>query len=207
MADDAAFVQAIQANPWDDQLRLVYADWLEEQGDLRADFLRVEVELMKIPPDDGPYAKILSRLSALGADLSTDWVAAISRVAIENCGVTFRFRCPKRWEKLQTTDDPAVRFCETCRRQVFFCSSIHSAVNNAWSGRCVAVDRRLVRKVGDLDALRSLEAGLEDVLTGFQFDLTVDIDEFPSTPESAPSQGRGHFSLSGLWRRMWNRRG
>jgi uncharacterized protein (TIGR02996 family) len=33
MNDEAAFLQAMQTNPADNTLRLVFADWLEEQGD------------------------------------------------------------------------------------------------------------------------------------------------------------------------------
>jgi uncharacterized protein (TIGR02996 family) len=46
-----AFLQAICAKPEDDTPRLVYADWLEEQGDTdRAEFIRVQCELEKVPP-------------------------------------------------------------------------------------------------------------------------------------------------------------
>ena len=41
-----AFLEAITANPDDDGLRLVYADWLDDQGDVaRAEFIRVQIEL------------------------------------------------------------------------------------------------------------------------------------------------------------------
>jgi uncharacterized protein (TIGR02996 family) len=40
LTGEAAFVRAIEANPDDDGLRLVFADWLEEQGDLHADVIR-----------------------------------------------------------------------------------------------------------------------------------------------------------------------
>jgi uncharacterized protein (TIGR02996 family) len=45
MNDNQAFLQAIRANFDDDAVRLVYADWLEEQGDPRAEFIRVECAL------------------------------------------------------------------------------------------------------------------------------------------------------------------
>jgi uncharacterized protein (TIGR02996 family) len=47
MTSQAAFLQAIREDPADDALRLIFADWLEDQGDLslaaRAEFLRVQV--------------------------------------------------------------------------------------------------------------------------------------------------------------------
>jgi uncharacterized protein (TIGR02996 family) len=42
--DEDSFVSAIRASPKDEELRLVFADWLEDRGDPRADYLRAEVE-------------------------------------------------------------------------------------------------------------------------------------------------------------------
>jgi uncharacterized protein (TIGR02996 family) len=39
------FFEAILANPDDRSLPLVYADWLEERGDPRSEFLRLQAEL------------------------------------------------------------------------------------------------------------------------------------------------------------------
>ena len=44
---NADFLQAILADPDDDTPRLIYADWLEEQGDPRGEFIRVQCELAK----------------------------------------------------------------------------------------------------------------------------------------------------------------
>lgn len=41
------FLAAILADPFDDQPRLVYADYLDEQGDPRGEFIRVQCELAK----------------------------------------------------------------------------------------------------------------------------------------------------------------
>jgi uncharacterized protein (TIGR02996 family) len=45
MSDAAAFLAKIIAEPADDLPRLVYADWLDERGDPRGEFIRVQVEL------------------------------------------------------------------------------------------------------------------------------------------------------------------
>jgi uncharacterized protein (TIGR02996 family) len=47
MSDEAAFLNAILANPEDDAPRLVYADWLEERGD-------PATEPREPPADAGP---------------------------------------------------------------------------------------------------------------------------------------------------------
>ena len=49
MSDEAAFLAAIAAEPADDTRRLVYADWLDERGDPRGEYLRLELQLHEIP--------------------------------------------------------------------------------------------------------------------------------------------------------------
>ena len=53
MSERDAFLQAVCEHPEDDAPRLVFADWLEEHGDpARADFIRTQIELAKLSPDD-----------------------------------------------------------------------------------------------------------------------------------------------------------
>ena len=40
-----AFLQDIKQNPDDNTPRLIFADWLEENGDPRREFVRVQCEL------------------------------------------------------------------------------------------------------------------------------------------------------------------
>lgn len=50
MSDEAALLAAIIAHPDEDTHRLVYADWLQENGrEDRAEFIRVQVELASLP--------------------------------------------------------------------------------------------------------------------------------------------------------------
>jgi uncharacterized protein (TIGR02996 family) len=53
MTPDDAFLQAIIETPDDDTPRLVYADWLEDQGQPeRAEFIRVQIALATLPEAD-----------------------------------------------------------------------------------------------------------------------------------------------------------
>jgi uncharacterized protein (TIGR02996 family) len=45
MTEDEAFLQALLQTPDDDTPRLIYADWLEEQGDPRGEFIRLQCAL------------------------------------------------------------------------------------------------------------------------------------------------------------------
>src|SRR5262249_19063984 len=71
MNDEAAFLAAIQAAPEDGNLRLVYADWLEERGDVRGEYLRLEHQLSLSP--------ITLRLVQLREQIDPSWIALVRR--------------------------------------------------------------------------------------------------------------------------------
>lgn len=52
MTDNEALLQAVCTDPDNVGLRLIYADYLEEQGDARADFIRVQCDLADLSEDD-----------------------------------------------------------------------------------------------------------------------------------------------------------
>jgi uncharacterized protein (TIGR02996 family) len=85
MTHDEAFLQAIQEDPDDDTPRLVYADWLEEQGNpdgaARAELIRTQVELARLGDDprraalEGRAAALLLAHGAAWAGPVPDWVS------------------------------------------------------------------------------------------------------------------------------------
>jgi uncharacterized protein (TIGR02996 family) len=83
MNHDEAFLQAIIENPDDESLRLIYADWLEERGDLRGEFLRVECLLRGLPENGPEYRLLHQRLTELGGRVDVRWLAAACRVHLE----------------------------------------------------------------------------------------------------------------------------
>src|SRR5262245_23251558 len=58
--------------------------------------------------------------------------------AIRNCVVKFRRVCPETWDRLSSTPNPGARFCSTCNREVFWCSTDAEAVTHALAGHCIA---------------------------------------------------------------------
>ena len=61
--DQRAFWAAIRANPADDTARLVYADWLQENGDEpRAAFIRLQCQIAALPDDHQTRRKVLPGL-------------------------------------------------------------------------------------------------------------------------------------------------
>jgi uncharacterized protein (TIGR02996 family) len=61
MDDDAGFLRAVLAAPEDDALRLVYADWLDERGDPRGEYLRCQCARAALRPADPKHAALLRR--------------------------------------------------------------------------------------------------------------------------------------------------
>jgi leucine-rich repeat protein SHOC2 len=81
MNNDTAFLQAILASPEDRALRLVYADWLEEQGDARGELLRVVEAMRHQPVCTARYRKLRLRRDALSKGCDGDWLKSMLRVS------------------------------------------------------------------------------------------------------------------------------
>jgi uncharacterized protein (TIGR02996 family) len=77
MVDDTAFIRAIQAEPHDNTPRLIYADWLEERGDARSEFMRTLVAQATEPSK----RKHQTRLRTLRKQFDPLWLAAIGDTA------------------------------------------------------------------------------------------------------------------------------
>jgi uncharacterized protein (TIGR02996 family) len=76
---DEAFLCAIAESPRDDTHRLVYADWLEERGDPRAEWLRLQETLRSPVPDKGRYTDLCAREQELWRTLDPVWLHAVRR--------------------------------------------------------------------------------------------------------------------------------
>jgi uncharacterized protein (TIGR02996 family) len=74
VTDDFSFLRAIFNRPDDDGLRLIYADWLEERGDPRAEFLRLEAEHHLKGRGKRRPAPLPKRLTDLAPSLDSRWV-------------------------------------------------------------------------------------------------------------------------------------
>ena len=75
MANEKDLIQAILADPTDESPRVAYADWLEERGDLRGEFLRIQTALMRMPRKDKQQVRFRKRLKQLRARLDAESLA------------------------------------------------------------------------------------------------------------------------------------
>jgi len=200
MTEEIAFLRAIQKKPNDLITRLVYADWLEEQAtadnDDRAAYLRTEAEWADLPEEDERRTELEQRLRALAERLDVGWMAVVSQRKIENCKTNFEFRCPKLWENLEPTEDDTVRFCDNCRKSVYFCDTLQTAYHHAAEGRCVAISAAAERTPGDMPPpWLGYETGITMGIIAYPGDMP------PDEPTPPPAASRRSW-----WARLFRRK-
>ena len=78
MADDADFLKAIRAAPADPVPRLIYADFLDDHADPRADLIRSQERMRELPPYSDEYWLLKPSRDAIKADAPAEWLRAMS---------------------------------------------------------------------------------------------------------------------------------
>ena len=77
------FVRAICANPDEDTVRLVYADWLDENGDPdRAAFIRLQIELARTDHKLPRHAELRDRVIAMVRAHGAAWLAELPSAGV-----------------------------------------------------------------------------------------------------------------------------
>ena len=105
MLDHATFLRAIGDNPADDGPRLVYADWLEEQGETaRAEFIRVQCELARLAPRRRGRGRLRDRQKRLLATHRHEWLGDVCAMV----RVVGALSDETRWESLYVSGRDAV---------------------------------------------------------------------------------------------------
>lgn len=79
MSDESAFLAAIATNTEDDTARLVYADWLQERNDPRAEYLRLEVRRYRMTTRERRKEDPFYQLEKLRPHATPDWLSRIDR--------------------------------------------------------------------------------------------------------------------------------
>ena len=146
MNSDEEFLAAISMSNGI-ETHMVYADWLEERGDSRSEYLRTLIELSQLSRASDEFQTNVAKLRKLHRGISADWRKAVSLSTVVNCDVSkavdglFDFECPLYWHELSETNDQDVRFCDGCKQHVFLCKSIDAAQTlGGVRGACVAVE-------------------------------------------------------------------
>ncbi len=58
-------------------------------------------------------------------------------VPIKNC--KFKYKCPKDWFELDSTDDTNIRFCQKCSQNVYLCQNEKELQKAIETDRCIAI--------------------------------------------------------------------
>src|SRR5438552_3203827 len=77
MGDSEGFLRAIAEDPEDDVPRLVFADWLEERGDSRGEFMRLQVHLARFSESDRRRVGLEARERELLDRHAVDWLGPL----------------------------------------------------------------------------------------------------------------------------------
>jgi uncharacterized protein (TIGR02996 family) len=135
----------------DQASRLVYADALEEQGQLdQASWLRLDSRVRSL--SGAELDEALAELRVLSDKVGKAFMSSVARAAVEGCPSRFGFKCPRQWEALQRTERDLVRYCAGCQQEVHFVRTLDELHAAARRDLCVAVDPTLVRTEGDREA-------------------------------------------------------
>lgn len=76
---EQTFLVAMIAEPEEEAHRLAYTDWLEDQADPRAEWLRIEQAQYALPPDHPDRETIRKELIQKAENLPFEWLSAVSR--------------------------------------------------------------------------------------------------------------------------------
>lgn len=97
MSDGSALLRAILDDPDDDAPRLIYADWLDENGDpARAAFIRAQIKLARLPQDDPDRDRLVQTERTLwkaNRDAWKAWLPKWARVDRFHRGFVENIRC------------------------------------------------------------------------------------------------------------------
>lgn len=169
------FLLRLRDHPGDLEMRMVFADWLEQSGQAKkAEIVRL---LAEAPAE---YSDAAKRLHALSDAVDDEWLAIVTRTAIEKCDSPFKFQCPKVWESLTSTDDATVRHCSTCNQAVFFCANLSQVRVHGMAKRCVAFSPKFMRSQG-VDEYENEPTGAGHEMMMGEVDMSSEwLDEMPT---------------------------
>jgi uncharacterized protein (TIGR02996 family) len=143
---EGPFLAKIRVCPSDDTVRLVYADWLADQGDqvslAKAAFLRAQVG-----------GTSLRETTAVNAE----WLGRVDRTTITNCPLIWPQRryCPQKWQELIPRGRSGrIRFCAECSREVHHCTSLEEVGELIEQGWCVATSSQLRSEGPEIELTR-----------------------------------------------------
>lgn len=102
---------------------------------------------------------------------------------ILNCGVRFDFVCDRNWLDLEETADhpstPHKRFCDACKKDVYWCVNVQEAALRIEQGECIAVPAIIAERWPDEQPIVIIGRGsaIQDTLEALYLDLSNTQDQ------------------------------
>jgi uncharacterized protein (TIGR02996 family) len=127
-----AFLQAIQEAPDDDVPRLIFSDWLQEHGEeARAEFIRVQCQLSRLPETAPERPALQQRESALLREHLAEWLGPWKNVTSQtefHRGLLTTMRISKRGGYLGLLSQSVSPYLDTLDTLVFRQTNLADAI-------------------------------------------------------------------------------
>lgn len=143
MNPEEGFLRQIQQEPEDPIHRQVYADWLEERGDPRAGYLRLQAEMIIHQDSKGRRKRLRKKLRQFEAEFDPNWLAAVDFAPIGCMAGVHSLTCKEQWHEMECTDEHTQRHCKTCDQPVYYCGSLEEAKYHLQQDRNIALSSRI----------------------------------------------------------------
>jgi uncharacterized protein (TIGR02996 family) len=85
MTPEEAFLEDILAHPEDDTPRLIYSDWLDDRNDPRGEFIRIQVELGRLPDNHPRRSRLEWRCEQLLEQHEKHWLGRVAKLLPLEC--------------------------------------------------------------------------------------------------------------------------
>lgn len=182
-ADELAFLNGMYEQPDNEFLPLVYADWLDDQGDERGTIVRKRHESGKTfrrrRGRDSRVNELLREIETWLEQTPHHWhrtwhgdlLSIEERWAkVLNCGAPFvaqeltparRFAhtCENSWRSMVECGSDETRHCTNCNQQVHYCSSKDVADGLVRAGYCIAVPVEVLEQADHEHGQRAIISG------------------------------------------------
>lgn len=193
---DIRFLERICASPDDDAPRLIYADLLDERGDPRGEFIRIQIALARLPCDDPSRAELARRECAMLGRYQTKWSEILRGIAgsaefcrgfIETAVVDARTFLRRAGDLFRMTPLRHMKLLDVGSSLARLMASPYLARLSMITIFAQHIDDRLTRALADsphLDNLRSLniarnrvgDRGIEQIAWSPRFRNLIELD-------------------------------
>jgi uncharacterized protein (TIGR02996 family) len=85
MTPEEAFLEDILAHPEDDTPRLIFADWLDDRNEPLGEFIRIQVELAKLPDNHPRRSRLEWRCEQLLEQHEVRWLGPVAKLLPLEC--------------------------------------------------------------------------------------------------------------------------